>query len=67
MLLKPLTKAELIVEAEAWLDLLKKKVSEISKEEIQARQKSREIDKKEDEIRIGEKIKTETKIKGKSE
>jgi len=50
LLLKPLTKSELIVETEAWLQLLKSKVSEISAAEIQMRQKSREIDKKETEI-----------------
>jgi len=50
LLLKPLTKAELVVEAEAWLELLKEKVSQISTAEIQKRQKSREIDKKEEEI-----------------
>lgn len=49
-LLKPLTRAELIVEAEAWLELLKEKVAQISNAEIQMREKSREIDKKEDEI-----------------
>jgi len=47
LLLKPLTKSELIVEAEAWLQLLKSKVTEISAAEIQMRQKSREIDQKE--------------------
>lgn len=51
MLLKPLTKSELVVEAEAWLQLLKNKVKEISTAEIQKRQKAREIDKKEDEIK----------------
>ena len=50
LLLKPLTKSELIAEAEAWLQLLKSKVSQISTAEIQMRQKSREIDKKEAEI-----------------
>ena len=50
LLLKPLTKSELIVEVEAWLQLLKSKVTEISTAEIQMRQKSREIDKKEEEI-----------------
>jgi len=49
LLLKPLTKSELIVEAEAWLQLLKSKVTEISAAEIQMRQKSREIDQKEAE------------------
>jgi small conductance mechanosensitive channel len=51
LLLKPLTKSELVVEAEAWLQLLKNKVKEISTAEIQKRQKAREIDKKEDEIK----------------
>ncbi|MHC4324544.1 MAG: mechanosensitive ion channel family protein [Planctomycetota bacterium] len=50
LLLKPLTKSELIVEAEAWLQLLKSKVSQISAAEIQMREKSREIDEKEEEI-----------------
>ncbi|MHC4204587.1 MAG: mechanosensitive ion channel family protein [Planctomycetota bacterium] len=50
LLLKPLTKSELIVEAEAWLQLLKSKVSQISAAEIQMRQKAREIDQKEEEI-----------------
>jgi len=50
LLLKPLTKSELVVEAEAWLQLLKSKVSQISEAEIQMRQKSREIDQKEEEI-----------------
>jgi len=49
LLLKPLTKNELIAEAEAWLQLLKSKVSQISAAEIQMRQKSREIDQKEAE------------------
>ena len=47
LLLKPLTKSELIVEAEAWLQLLRSKVKEISTAEIQMRQKTREIDQKE--------------------
>lgn len=51
LLLKPLTKSELIVEAEAWLQLLKSKVKEISAAEIQMRQKSREIDQKEAETK----------------
>jgi len=61
LLLKPLTKSELIVEAEAWLQLLKSKVSQISTAEIQMRQKSREIDQKEAEIekKIGEIEKTQ--------
>jgi len=51
LLLKPLTKSELIVETEAWLQLLKSKVTEISAAEIQMRQKSREIDQKEAETK----------------
>jgi small conductance mechanosensitive channel len=47
LLLKPLTKSELIVEAEAWLQLLKSKVSQISAAEIQMHEKSREIEQKE--------------------
>ena len=50
LLLKPLTKSELIVEAEAWLQLLKVKVTEISAVEIQMRRKSREIDEKQAQI-----------------
>ena len=50
LLLKPLTKSELTVEAEAWRQLLKSKVSQISEAEILMRQKSREIDQKEEEI-----------------
>jgi small conductance mechanosensitive channel len=50
LLLKPLTREELIVEAQAWLELLKEKVRQTSSVEIQTRRKSREIDKKEDEI-----------------
>ncbi|MHC4677184.1 MAG: mechanosensitive ion channel family protein [Planctomycetota bacterium] len=54
LLLKPLTKDELTIEAEAWLLLLKNKAREISTVEIQMREKSREIEKTEEEI--GEKI-----------
>ncbi|MBK9118089.1 MAG: mechanosensitive ion channel [Phycisphaerales bacterium] len=42
LLLKPLTKAELAVEADAWRDLLKAKVAEISVAEIALRQANRE-------------------------
>lgn len=61
LLLRPLTKSELIAEAEAWLQLLKSKVSQISSAEIQMRQKSREIDQKEAQIKkkIGEIEKTQ--------
>lgn len=50
LLLKPLTKSELEVEVKAWLDLLKKKVSEVSLAEIQARQKSKEINNMKKEV-----------------
>lgn len=65
LLLKPLTKSELVVETEAWLELLKNKVKEISTAEIQKRQKSREIEEKEEEIeekieQIEKQIDTET-------
>jgi len=46
LLLKPLTKSELIVEAEAWLQLLRSKVNQISTAELQTHQKSREIEQK---------------------
>ncbi len=45
LLLKPLIKGELEVEANAWLGLLKEKVYEVSLAEIQARQKATEIKK----------------------
>ncbi len=45
LLLKPLTKSELEVEASAWLELLKTKVYKVSLAEIKARQKSTEIKK----------------------
>ncbi len=57
LLLRPLTKSELIVEVEAWLQLLKSKVSQISTAEIQVRQKSREIDQKEAEVGLQSKVK----------
>ncbi len=48
LLLKPLTKGELEMEARAWLDLLKEKVNEVSLAEIQARQKNKEVRKAKD-------------------
>ncbi len=39
----PLTKEELVVEADAWRDLLKHKVADISEEEINLRRKNQEI------------------------
>ena len=49
LLLRPLTRAELVVEAGAWLSLLKEKVAQISTAEIEMRQELREIDRKEAE------------------
>ncbi len=64
LLLKPLTKDELIVEAEAWLELLKEKVKQISDAEIQVRQESREIDKMQAEQEIDEaEVESRTKVK----
>ena len=51
LLLKPLTKDELIVEANAWQDLLKKKAIQINGMEVQKRQKARAINLKKDEIK----------------
>ncbi|MCB9853279.1 MAG: mechanosensitive ion channel family protein [Phycisphaerales bacterium] len=48
LLLKPLTADELIVEADAWLDMLKSKVKEISDEEIKVKHANREIAKAEE-------------------
>ena len=42
-LVKPLTKAELVVESEAWRDILKLKVVEISTEEIAVRRENDQI------------------------
>jgi hypothetical protein len=44
LLLDPLTRNELLVEAKGWRDLVKAKVQEISAEEIATRDKTREID-----------------------
>ncbi len=43
LLLTPLTKGELEVEADGWLNLLKQKVTELSLAEIEANQKTQEI------------------------
>jgi len=42
-LINPLTKDELVIEADAWRDLLKQKVAEISDEEITIRRQNQEI------------------------
>ena len=44
LLLDPLTRKELLVEARGWRDLVKAKVQEISAEEIATRDKTKEID-----------------------
>ncbi|MHC4433901.1 MAG: mechanosensitive ion channel family protein [Planctomycetota bacterium] len=49
LLLKPLTRAELVAEAEAWLELLKDKTAQISAAEIQMRQESRQTEEQVDE------------------
>lgn len=45
LLLKPLTKEELLVEADAWQALLKEKAEEIAKAEIAVQRQNREIEK----------------------
>ena len=47
LLVKPLTKDELLGEADAWQGLLKSKVEEVSTAEIAVKQKNREIEKAE--------------------
>jgi small conductance mechanosensitive channel len=48
LLLKPLTKDELLVEADAWQALLKRKAEETAKAEIAVKRQNREIDKAEE-------------------
>jgi small conductance mechanosensitive channel len=48
LLVKPLTKDELLVEADAWLELLKAKTDEVSRAEIAVKQKNKIIDKAEE-------------------
>ncbi len=43
LMVKPLTKEELIVEADAWLDLLRAKAREISEKELSVKRANREI------------------------
>lgn len=45
LLIKPLTKDELLIEADGWLKLVKSKVEEVSAAEIAVKQKNREIKK----------------------
>jgi small conductance mechanosensitive channel len=50
LLLRPLRREELIVEAEAWFDLLRQKVREISTAEIKMKETGREISEKKETI-----------------
>lgn len=43
VMLKPLTKEELVVEADAWFDLLRRQVERISNQELEVKRKNREI------------------------
>lgn len=43
LMLKPLTKDELVIEANAWMDLLREQVRKISDQEIEVKRKTREI------------------------
>ncbi len=45
LLVKPLTTDELVIEADAWLKIVKTKVEEVSAAEIAVKQKNREIEK----------------------
>ena len=51
LLLRPLRRDELAVEAEAWLDLLQQKVQEISTADIKMKEKGREITEKKEDIK----------------
>ena len=51
LLLRPLRRDELAVEAEAWLDLLQEKVQEISTADIKMKEKGREITEKKEDIK----------------
>ena len=57
LLLKPLTLAELEIEAAAWLQLLKAKVREISDAEIAIKRKNRQFKKEEEVVKALEKAK----------
>jgi small conductance mechanosensitive channel len=50
LLLRPLRREELIVEAEAWFDLLRQKVRDISTADIKMKETGREISEKKDDI-----------------
>lgn len=51
LLLKPLRREELVVEVEAWMDLLQAKVQEISLAEIKMKEKSRDISETKQDIK----------------
>jgi small conductance mechanosensitive channel len=64
LLVKPLTKDELLVEADAWLGLVKAKVEEVSAAEIAVKQKNKEIEQAKEvkkEIEAAEKTLDEVK------
>ena len=50
LLLRPLRRDELAVEAEAWFELLQHKVREISNADLKMKEKGREISEKKEEI-----------------
>ena len=54
LMVRPMTKDELVVEADAWLGLVKAKVAEISAAEIKVKQANRKIDEAEDASTNGE-------------
>ncbi|MGB5733087.1 MAG: mechanosensitive ion channel domain-containing protein [Thiohalocapsa sp.] len=57
LLLKPLTKAQLLIEAEAWQGLVQTKAEEISRAEIAVKRQNQEIDKAEQIRKEAEKAK----------
>jgi len=50
LLLRPLTKTELVIEADAWLQILKAKVKQISDAEIAVKKKNEQIAKAEEVV-----------------
>lgn len=59
LMIKPLTKDELVVEADAWLDLLRSQVRLISDEELKVKQTNREIAKAEEKAEAAAEKKVE--------
>jgi small conductance mechanosensitive channel len=64
LMLLPLTKQELEIEAAAWRDLLKAKVAEISRRELDVRQKKQRISQAKQEAGEAEKAKREAETTG---